>query len=108
MNLFSKVWPGQPEKLLSLVKARLGLLREGKRSSKCEVLFEFQGLFLSLHWTNHSSKPSRSGGGQGLEAGVRQDSEMGQVCDGRVLRKGEEGRQVPGRGTPRVPFISGY
>lgn len=52
--------------------------------------------------------PPDPGGGQGLEAGVRQDSEMGQVCDGGVLRKGEEGRQVPGRGTPRVPFISSY
>ena len=61
MNMFSKVGSGQPENLLSLVKARFELLCGGKQSSKCEVLFEFQALFLSLHWTNHSSKPSRSG-----------------------------------------------
>lgn len=78
MNMFSKVGPGQPENLLPLVKARFGLPQGGKQSSKCEVLFEFQGLFLSLHWTNHSSNPPDLGGGQGLETGVRHDSEMGQ------------------------------
>lgn len=62
MNEFSNVGPGQPEYLLFLVKARFGSLWGGKQSSKCEVLFEFQGLFLSLHWTNHSSKPTSSWG----------------------------------------------
>lgn len=48
--------------------------------------------------------PPDPGGGQGLEAGVRQDSEMGQVCSGGVLRKGERGGRCPGEGHPGSPL----
>lgn len=77
--MFSKVGPGQPENLLSLVKARFGLLQGGTESSKCEVLLEFQGLFFSLHWTNHGSKPSRSRGWARAGGWCQVHHKMGQL-----------------------------
>lgn len=88
MNMFSKVGPGQPENLLSLVKSRFGLLQGGKQSSKCEVLFEFQGLFLSLHWTNHSRSGGWARAGGWCQARQRDGAALGlslspgQVCSG--------------------------
>lgn len=113
MNLFSKVGPGQRENLSSLVKARFGLLLGGKQSPKREVLFEFQGSFLPLHWTNHSGKLSRSGGlGKGwrLVPGVTarwgqlQGSAFPQSMSAmvRISGEGEEWGQVPGVGMTQV------
>ena len=113
MNMFSKVWPGQPENLFSFVNPDLGCCREGNRVQSVRSYLSFRVYFYLCTGQITAANPPDPGAEQGLKPGVGHDSKTRQPWGSAlpqsrsavvvVVREGEKGRHMPGRWMPWVP-----